>query len=99
MTRTATTCDHCGGHDDHPKAHLGLVTKHHDCLSVVEEQTLRDSAQPAGAGPKVSAVINACKGGKRGENLLALIRDPAGLPQAEGLHEKAQRESEKKGGA
>jgi hypothetical protein len=27
-----TACDQCGQTDDHPKVHIGVVTKHHDCL-------------------------------------------------------------------
>jgi len=86
--RVSTTCDFCGGHDDHPKAHLGAVTKHHDCLSAAEDRQLRDSAQEEGSGPKASAVIDACKDGTRGDKLLKLILS-GDLPQAEGLYAKA----------
>lgn len=89
MPRAVTACDQCGQADDHPKVHLGPVTKHHDCLSVAEEQMLCDSGQTEGAGPKASAIIKACKEGARGDKLLALIRDPKALPQAEGFHHKA----------
>lgn len=87
--RVPTTCEHCGQTDDHPKVHLGQVTKHHDCLSVAEEQALCDSGQAEGSGPKASAIIKACKEGARGDKLLTLIQDPEALPQAEGLHHKA----------
>lgn len=86
--RIPTKCDHCGQTDDHPKAHIGLVSKHHDCLSAAEKDALIDSAQAKGSGPKASAVIAACEGGTKGDDLLALILDPKTLPQAEGLHEK-----------
>jgi len=84
--RASTVCEQCGQNDDHPKVHIGLVTKHHDCLSAAEERELRDSAQEKDSGPKASAVIDACKKGARGEELLKLIQDPAKLPQAEGLY-------------
>jgi hypothetical protein len=83
--RVSTQCDHCGQNDDHPKVHLGDITKHHDCLSVQEENALRDSGQEKDSGPKVSAIIDAAKGGTRGEKLLKLI-ESGKLPQAEGLH-------------
>jgi hypothetical protein len=65
--RVPTLCDFCGQTDDHPKAHIGDVTKHHDCLSYAEEQQLRGSSDAA------AAIIDACKGGKRGAKLLAHI--------------------------
>lgn len=86
--RAQTTCEQCGGTDDHPKVHIGAVTKHHDCLSVSEKAALTDSAQAKGSGPKASAVIEACEKGARGDKLLALITNPKALPQAEGLHER-----------
>lgn len=83
--RAPSECQQCGQVDDHPKVHIGEVTKHHDCLSATEERMLRDSAQEKDSGPKASAVIDACKKGARGEKLLALIEDGK-LPQAEGLY-------------
>lgn len=91
--RASTTCEQCGQHDDHPKVHIGVITKHHDCLSAAEEGMLRGSAQEKDSGPKASAIIDACKKGARGEDLLALIQDGK-LPQAEGLAHKAQLEAE-----
>lgn len=70
--RVSTQCGQCGQTDDHPKAHIGEVTKHHDCLSFSERQMLIDSVQVKGA-PKASAVIDACVGGLRGEKLLKKI--------------------------
>lgn len=70
------------------------ATKHYDCLSAWEDQTVRASAQPAGAGPKLSAIIDARRDGARGDDLLALIVDPAALPQAEGSHHQAQADLE-----
>jgi hypothetical protein len=101
--RKPTTCDQCGQTDDHPKVHgstatvqnidgvatLVLSTKHYDCLSAAEEAMERESAQEKGAGAKVSAVIDAAKGGTRGEKLIALI-ESGKLPQAEGLYQKNQ---------
>lgn len=80
--RAQTTCDHCGQTDDHPKAHIGLVTKHHDCLSADEKRTLVESTQTKGA-PKASAVIEACEGGARGDKLLDKILS-GNLPKATG---------------
>lgn len=37
--RAATTCDHCGQTDDHPKLHYGVDTYHFDCLP---QRVLRD---------------------------------------------------------
>jgi hypothetical protein len=80
--RVATLCDQCGQTDTHPKAHVGLTTKHHDCLSHSEEQQLVQSGQEKGQ-PKASAVIEACKGGTKGDDLLALIQS-GDLPKATG---------------
>lgn len=85
--RVATRCDQCGQTDDHPKAHIGTETRHHDCLSADQKALLTDSAQAAGSGPKASAVIKACEDGARGAELLALI-ESGELPQAEGIHAK-----------
>lgn len=65
--RAQTTCDQCGQADDHPKVHIGPVTKHHDCLSHAEDQMVRGSSDVAGQ------VIDECKGGTRGPELLARI--------------------------
>ena len=65
--RVPTLCDQCGQIDDHPKIHLGEVTKHHDCLSHVEEQAVRESSDVA------AEIIDACKGGRRGAKLLTHI--------------------------
>jgi hypothetical protein len=83
--RALSTCEQCGQEDDHPKVHIGAITKHHDCLSAAEERALRDSAQEKDSGPKASAIIDACKKGTRGEKLVALI-EGGKLPQAEGLY-------------
>lgn len=97
--RAQTRCVQCGQTDDHPKIHIGslgsgdVATKHHDCLSVAEEQAARGSAQVADSGPKVSAIIDAAKSGTRGPDLVDLILSGA-LPAAEGLAEKAQLEAE-----
>jgi hypothetical protein len=77
--RALSECEQCGQIDDHPKVHIGVITKHHDCLSAAEEQMLRDS------GPKASAIIDAAKKGARGAKLVELI-ESGKLPQAEGLH-------------
>jgi hypothetical protein len=83
--RALSECEQCGQTDDHPKVHIGEITKHHDCLSAVEEQMLRDSAQEKDSGPKASAIIDAAKKGTRGAKLVELI-ESGKLPQAEGLH-------------
>lgn len=80
--RVPTLCDFCGATDTDPKVHLGTVTKHHDCLSHVEEQVLVESGQEKGA-PKASAIIEAAKGGTRGPALLDLILS-GDLPKATG---------------
>lgn len=98
MAHVQDRCEQCGQIDDHPKVHIsegGVIrTRHHDCLSVDDEQMVRDSAQARGSGPKASAVIDACKNGAKGDELRALIQDPDALRQAEGLHERAQLEAE-----
>jgi hypothetical protein len=83
--RALSECEQCGQIDDHPKVHIGVITKHHDCLSAAEEQMLRDSAQEKDSGPKASAIIDAAKKGARGAKLVELI-ESGKLPQAEGLH-------------
>jgi hypothetical protein len=71
MARVASTCEQCGQTDDHPKVHIGPVTKHHDCLSHRERAMVVDGAEdPALA----EDIIAACEGGKRGEKLLAHIK-------------------------
>jgi hypothetical protein len=65
--RVPTLCEQCGQTDDHPKIHLGARTTHHDCLSYADEQTVRASSDTA------AAIIDACKGGKRGPKLLSHI--------------------------
>lgn len=65
--RVAAQCDQCGQTDDHPKVHIGAVTKHHDCLSHTER------AMVAGSSDTAAAVIEACEGGLRGPDLLAHI--------------------------
>jgi hypothetical protein len=101
MALAEDRCEQCGQVDDHPKVHIldpdaatGPVrTRHHDCLSADDEQMLRDSGQTKGSGPKASAIIDACKDGTKGDDLRELIVSGE-LPQAEGLHEKAQLEAE-----
>lgn len=99
MAHALDRCEQCGQTDDHPKVHIGdldsgkIRTTHHDCLSADHEQMLRDSAQARDSGPKASAVIDACKGGAKGDELRALIVSGE-LPQAEGLAERAQLEAE-----
>ena len=67
--RVATQCEQCGIVDIAPKAHLGTVTKHNDCLSFAEEQQIRASSE------KAATIIDACKAGKRNHELLTFIRD------------------------
>lgn len=94
MAHVHDRCEQCGQIDDHPKVHIGdldlqrIRTLHHDCLSADDEQMLRDSGQLRDSGPKASAVIDACKGGAKGDKLRKLI-ESGDLPQAEGLHEQA----------
>jgi hypothetical protein len=89
--RALSECEQCGQIDDHPKVHIGVITKHHDCLSAAEEQMLRDSAQEKDSGPKASAIIDAAKKGARGAKLVELI-ESGKLPQAEGLHNQRNQE-------
>jgi hypothetical protein len=78
--RAVAACDQCGQVDDHPKVHMqglvdgvaGIISKHHDCLSVHEERALEESGQEPGH-VKASAVIRECKAGRRGDKLLAFI--------------------------
>jgi hypothetical protein len=65
--RAELRCDQCGQTDDHPKVHLGEVTKHHDCLSADEDAMVRGSSATAGK------IIDECKAGKRGPDLLKRI--------------------------
>lgn len=67
--RALTRCDQCGNVDDHPKAHVGDATKHHDCLSADEKSMVVTSS------PVAAQIIAACEGGKRGPDLLAHIQD------------------------
>lgn len=67
--RVTTRCDQCGQEDSDPKAHVGVVTKHHDCLAF-DEKTL-----VAGSSPVAADIIEACEGGKRGPDLLAYIQE------------------------
>ena len=66
--RAKSECDHCGGYDDHPKVHIGSVTKHHDCLSVAEKAQVTEQA------PAAAEIIQACEDGKRGADLLDFIK-------------------------
>lgn len=71
MARVATQCEQCGQTDDHPKVHIGETTKHHDCLSFSEREMILGSAEATpGAARKI---IEACEGGKRGDDLLKVI--------------------------
>jgi len=65
--RTNTRCDYCGQTDDHPKVHIGEVTKHNDCLSADEK------AMVVAASPVAADIIAACEGGLKGDDLLAQI--------------------------
>ena len=70
--RVATQCDQCGQTDDHPKVHIGEVTKHHDCLSFTERQMVIGANQ---ATPDAAEkIITACEKGKRGDELTAYIQ-------------------------
>jgi hypothetical protein len=80
--RALTACEFCGQTDDHPKVHIGTVTKHHDCLSYAEKQALTESGQEKGT-PKASAIIEAAESGTRGDALLDLILS-GDLPKATG---------------
>lgn len=76
MARVATQCDQCGQVDDHPKVHIGEVTKHHDCLSFSEKEMVLGSNQATpGAAAKI---IEACEGGTRGDKLVAFIEKTHG---------------------
>lgn len=62
----------CGQTDDHPKLHYGDQTYHHDCLPAPIEEEIR-----AGLAADMSllvSVIDTCKGGLRGPDLLAHIQ-------------------------
>lgn len=67
--RAKTTCEQCGGYDDHPKAHVGTATKHNDCLSVSEKAMVIASSDTA------ATIIEACENGKRGPELLTFIQE------------------------
>jgi predicted nucleic acid-binding Zn ribbon protein len=67
--RALTTCEQCGGHDDHPKQHIGTVTKHNDCLSISEKSMVIASSDDA------ATIIEACEGGLRGPELLTYIQE------------------------
>jgi hypothetical protein len=76
--RVPSTCGQCGDTDDHPKANiakvtpdlelLGIVSKHHDCLSASEKKQLSES------NPNTAKTIEACVSGKRGEKLRTYIQ-------------------------
>jgi hypothetical protein len=66
--RVQTACEQCGQVDDHPKVHIGAGrTVHHDCLSVAER------AMVIGSSDTAAAVVEACEGGLRGDQLLEHI--------------------------
>lgn len=65
--RAKSECEQCGGYDDHPKVHIGTVTKHHDCLSVSEKAMVTEPS------PLAADIVAACEGGKRGPELLTYI--------------------------
>lgn len=71
MARVATQCDQCGQVDDHPKVHIGEITKHHDCLSFSEKEMILGSNESTPGA--VAQIIAACEGGTRGEKLVKLI--------------------------
>lgn len=76
--RAKSECDQCGGYDDHPKVHIGTVTKHHDCLSISEKTMVTESS------PAAADIVSACEEGKRGPELLEYIRSlPASEPTQE----------------
>lgn len=66
--RVATQCEQCGQTDDHPKVHIGEVTKHNDCLSFGERE------QVVGSSELAEKVVVACENGKRGDELLNHIQ-------------------------
>ena len=71
--RAQTTCDHCGQTDDHPKANIlgpeEANTFHHDCLSKRTRDLVVESS------PVAAAIVEACEGGLRGDDLLAFNTD------------------------
>lgn len=71
MARFQTTCDQCGGTDDHPKWSDGTVQKHHDCMSVAEKQYVSSTS------PRAAEIIQACVDGLRGDELRAFIQAPS----------------------
>lgn len=82
-----TRCDQCGQYDDHPKVHAGdgfgdggVRTTHYDCLSVDQEQALRDNPH---FGELHGAAIDAAKAGTHGDDLRAHIVENVLPAQAE----------------
>lgn len=63
-----SSCDQCGQSDDHPKV---LVSDggsfHHDCVNFQLKQQLVES------NDKVAAIIEACEGGMKGDDLRDFI--------------------------
>jgi hypothetical protein len=62
--RPIRQCVQCGQTDDHPKNLGSQGPKHHDCLSFQEKADIEAT------NPDVFAVIQACEGGLRGNDLL-----------------------------
>lgn len=61
-------CQQCGDVDDHPKAHWNSgETYHHDCLPYDKRQEVVDGSEHG------QAIIEACEGGKKGDELRAHI--------------------------
>lgn len=62
-------CDQCGQVDDHPKAHFNTgETFHHDCLPYDKRAEVLEAG-----GELAQAVLEACEGGKKGDELRAHI--------------------------
>lgn len=68
-SRYKSACDQCGQYDDHPKVHIGVITKHHDCMSVSEKEMVVGSSETA------ADIITAAESGTHGDDLLAHIQE------------------------
>jgi hypothetical protein len=76
--RAQVTCEQCGQTDDHPKVHIGAVTKHYDCLSAAEKQQTIEAIPSDPDAVPTADIIAKAESGTHGNDLLSFIlKSPA----------------------
>ncbi len=73
-TRAITTCDQCGGSDDHPKVHYSTSTWHHDCTPAKIKTEILGGPIHAVDGATLAKVFDAAENGVHGNDLLTKIQ-------------------------